>query len=92
MSLIKILSNDDKSKTFGYDTLEPPNLVTGLGASVLSYCIHIDSKCNLFILYVDTSPLDSLNMGPLLNLVKKMDIPLKNTDVKLPPASNNLYI
>lgn len=92
ISLIKTLSNDDKSKTFGYDTLESPNLITGLGAGILSYCIHMNFKCNLFIVYVDTSPVDSLNMGPLLNLIKKLDIPLQNTDIKLTQSSSNLYM
>ncbi|XP_018579485.1 uncharacterized protein LOC108917406 [Anoplophora glabripennis] len=92
VSLVKALSNDANSKGFGYSLLEPPNLVTGLGASVLSYCVHIKLKCNLFVMYVDTSPLDSLNMGPLLHLIKKLDIPLKNTDVRLSPSSSNLYM
>lgn len=87
-----MLSNEETSKIFGYDSLESPNLITGLGAAVLSYCVHVKLKCNLFVVYVDTSPLDSLNMGPLLNLIKKLDVSLKNTHVQLSPSSSNLYM
>ncbi|KAJ8945864.1 hypothetical protein NQ318_002703 [Aromia moschata] len=91
VSLIRTVSNDP-SKSFGYEKLESPNLVSGLGASVLSYCIHLDLKCTLFVLYIDTSPLGSVNMEPLLKLVTKLDIPVKHTEMKISTSSSNLYM
>ncbi|KAJ8961644.1 hypothetical protein NQ314_005896 [Rhamnusium bicolor] len=91
VSLIRFLSNN-VSETFGYNKLESPNLVSGLGASVLSYCIYLGLPCTLFIAYVDTSPLDSVNMGPVLNLLKRIKLTVKSTKMKITSSSSNLYM
>ncbi|KAG5882133.1 hypothetical protein JTB14_005962 [Gonioctena quinquepunctata] len=93
-SLIRMLSSN-QNETIKYNKLQAPNLVTGLGANVLSYCIHIGLKCTLLIAYIDNAPLDSINIGILLELFRKLHIPvIKNVfnehieDI----SSSNLYI
>ncbi|KAJ8920524.1 hypothetical protein NQ315_005393 [Exocentrus adspersus] len=90
-SLVKMLTSNNKNKALDYGILECPNLVTGLGASILTYCLLAGVKCNLYVIYVDTAPLDSLNMKSLLMLFSDLGISLKNTNISLTPASN-LYM
>nr|XP_023025780.1 uncharacterized protein LOC111513786 [Leptinotarsa decemlineata] len=93
-ALLRMLSNDPEEKIH-CGQLETPNLVTGLGANVLSYCIHTELKCTLFIAYVDNSPLDSANIGVLLDLFTRLDIPVSKkviTERGEDLSSSNLYI
>ncbi|CAH0553972.1 unnamed protein product [Brassicogethes aeneus] len=97
---VVLRSLTNKSNTLGCINLEIPNLVTGLGASVLSYCKHFDLSCELFVVYMDNSPLDSRNTGPVLEMVKKMGFSVLFVDpkhrfisgAKIPTMSSNLYI
>ncbi|KAJ8984731.1 hypothetical protein NQ317_004996 [Molorchus minor] len=90
-SLIRVLTNDT-TNSFGYERLESPNLISGFGASVLTYCIHLGIKCTLFITYVDTSPLDSVNMGPLIGLLERIEIPITHNELKITTSASNLYM
>lgn len=77
-----------------YKTLESPNLVTGLGAAVLSYCIHIQRCCSLYIVYMNSIQLDSLTAQPVLELIHSLKLfsfkPLNLKKIKV--ADNNLYM
>ncbi|CAH1107983.1 unnamed protein product [Psylliodes chrysocephalus] len=92
ISLIRVLTNSEN--TFNYKKLEQPNLVTGLGACLLTYCIHQSlGKCTLFVIYIDKSHLDSYSSTAVLEVLKKLDIPIKNSNVKISSTSNNnLYM
>ncbi|KAF5284262.1 hypothetical protein FQR65_LT00263 [Abscondita terminalis] len=79
--------------TSTYPKLEVPNMVTGLSASVLSYCIHIDRSCSLYIGFFDEASLDSLNTYALLNLLETFGLRLhKRYEFENSNQSNNLYI
>ncbi|CAH1118795.1 unnamed protein product [Phaedon cochleariae] len=93
-SVIRIISNSSTRNTLEYVQLEPPNLVTGLGSSVLTYCIHMKMrKCTLFIAYMDISPLDFLNSGAILSLLKKLKIKVRNSHIQDNNVlASNLYI
>nr|CAI5868421.1 unnamed protein product [Callosobruchus analis] len=89
-SIIRTLTSG--STDFNIPNLEPPNLITGLGANVLSYCIHLGLSCCLFIVYFDSSLLDSLNVGPLIELSKKLELPLKKSNIQISVSTSNLYL
>ncbi|CAH1981960.1 unnamed protein product [Acanthoscelides obtectus] len=81
-SIIRKLSSN--STDFNIPNLEPPNLITGLGANVLSYCIHLGlNNCCLFVVYFDSSPLDSLSVGPLIELSRKLELPLRKSNIQV---------
>lgn len=76
-----------------YPKLETPNLVTGLSASILSYCIFKDLKCTLYVSFLDNEKLDSVNVEPILELLHQLGVgPLKNFTSKFKLPSNNLYM
>lgn len=89
-AIIRILTNDKKS--WPYKNLEPPNLVSDLPANILSFCIHCDIKCSLFIIYTDLLPCDSLNTKPLVNVLNQLNFQVANIyPVKPLISSGNLY-
>ncbi|KAK5638008.1 hypothetical protein RI129_012303 [Pyrocoelia pectoralis] len=73
--------------------LDVPNLVTGISASVFSYCVHINKNCSLFKVFLDEAPLDSINTVPLLNLIKTLGLNvLKMYKFQETSCYSNLYI
>ncbi|CAG9861048.1 unnamed protein product [Phyllotreta striolata] len=89
VSLVRVISNVDKKR----NNLEQPNLVTGLGATILEYCIHESiKKCTLYIIYMDKSPLDSFSCTPIFNVFTEIGIPINNRNIKARESSNNLYM
>ncbi|KAJ3665464.1 hypothetical protein Zmor_000958 [Zophobas morio] len=90
-TLIRKLSTDT-ADTFNCEKLESPNLVSGLGAGVVSYCIHSGLKSTLFVVYMDNSPLDSINTSPVVQLMKSLNLSVKAAASNLNPAASNLYL
>lgn len=90
-SLIRNLTTDN-SLSFGYEKLETPNLITGFSAAVFTYSIYNSWKCSLFVFYIDSLPLDSINSSPLVDLLQKIDLPINKIQTKLLEPSNNLYM
>ncbi|XP_050517009.1 uncharacterized protein LOC126891781 [Diabrotica virgifera virgifera] len=90
--LIRILSNTDND--IKYAKLEQPNLITGLGSAVLSYCIHHSiKKCTLFVIYIDKSQQLSFNSTPILDVFKNTKLPVRNYVVKDKLSNTgNLYM
>ncbi|XP_056631220.1 uncharacterized protein LOC130441522 [Diorhabda sublineata] len=90
--IIKTISNIESN--LSYTKLEQPNLVTGLGAAVLSYCIHQQiPKCTLIIIYLHQSQLDSFNSWPILDVFKKMGLSIQHCTIKDRVVNmNNLYM
>ncbi|KYB29278.1 uncharacterized protein PSMG1 [Tribolium castaneum] len=75
-----------------YKKLESPNLVSGLGADILSFCIHTGLKATLFVVYMDSSPLDSINTTPIIQLIKLLDLDVNMSCTNLNPVPSNLYL
>ncbi|GJQ69546.1 hypothetical protein Trydic_g6645 [Trypoxylus dichotomus] len=70
-----------------------PNLVTGITANLLSYCVHTNRDCQLFIGFMEQAPLDSINSEPFLSLFKKIGLEIKSCyNLILQAPSNNLYM
>lgn len=91
LSLIRILTNSEAM--FPYQQLEQPNLVTGLGANILSFCLHYKLKCTLFIIYSDLLPSDSINTKPFLDIFNLIGFPIVKLKKQQPIVSyGNLYI
>lgn len=89
-AVIRILTND--KKYWPYKNLEPPNLVSDFPANILSFCIHCDIKCSLFVIYTDLLPCDSLNTKPLVNVLNQLNFQVANLyPVKPLISSGNLY-
>ncbi|XP_060526397.1 uncharacterized protein LOC132702018 [Cylas formicarius] len=91
-TLVRCLTNNGKVPFDFCEKLEAPNLITGLGAGVLSYCVYKSIKCSLFVIYMDNSPLDSINSKYFVNLMSKMGFVLKNSLLTISTGSSNLYI
>ncbi|KAK4878633.1 hypothetical protein RN001_011139 [Aquatica leii] len=73
--------------------LEVPNMITGLSASVFSYCVHNDRPCTLYIGFFDEVPLDSLNTHSLLNLFEQLNLRISKRYTFEPTNQfNNLYV
>ncbi|XP_044258416.1 uncharacterized protein LOC123007277 [Tribolium madens] len=90
-TLIRKLSTE--SNCFpNYKKLESPNLVSGLGADVLSFSIHTGLKSTLFVVYMDNSPLDSINTSPIIQLIKLLDLNVNLSSTNLNPVPSNLYL
>lgn len=88
-----IRSLSTKNKTSDIPKLKIPNLITGITANLLSYCIHTKRDCQLFVGFIDAAPLDSINSEPFLNLFKQLRLDIKyyyNLVSQAP--SNNLYM
>lgn len=78
---------------YGCNVLESPNLVTGICAAVLSYCIQIEQPCSLYVAYIDSAPLDSITIRPIVSLLKQLNIvEIKSDCFAKPVPSNNLYM
>ncbi|XP_049820518.1 uncharacterized protein LOC109599619 [Aethina tumida] len=90
-TLIKCLSTNE-ANTYGYTKLESPNIITGLGANILSYSVHTNLQCSLFNAYMDNSPLDSRNSTPILNLIGKLGFTVLPCDLKMNAPAHNLYM
>lgn len=91
VSFIRSLAYNKKSTLS--PKLESPNIVTGLGANFLAYSCFIDRPCELYIGYIDGTPLDSINSQPFVNLLEKLNLGKLEKcvmDFKMP--SNNLYM
>lgn len=91
--IIRKLETSIIKKTGNYFNLDVPNLVTGLSASVLSYCKHENLPCILYIAFFDEVTLDSLNTTELTNLLKHLGIKTVKEYVSISKiADNNLYM
>ncbi|KAB0791545.1 hypothetical protein PPYR_03345 [Photinus pyralis] len=102
--LVSLLENSDKRssciiKQLAYNTervhpnLDVPNLVTGISASVFSYCVHTNTSCSLFKIFFDELPLDSINTMPLLDLIETVGLNvLKTYKLEATASHSNLYI
>lgn len=89
-AIIRILTNDTMS--WPYKNLEPPNLVSDLPANILSFCIHCNIKCSLFVIYSDLLPCDSLNTKSLVDILNQLNFPVTNLySVKPLISSGNLF-
>jgi hypothetical protein len=91
-NLIRVLSTENAGDVFNCKKLESPNLVLGLGAEVLSFSSHTGLKSTLFVVYMDNSPLDSINTHSVIQLMKSLDLPVKLAVSKLNPSPSNLYL
>ncbi|KAK9758742.1 hypothetical protein QE152_g644 [Popillia japonica] len=68
-------------------------LSTGITANLMSYCIHNNRGCQLFIGYVEQAPLDSINSEPFLRLFGEIGLEIKSHyNMILQAPSNNLYM
>lgn len=75
------------------EVLQSPNLITGICAAVLSYCIQIERPCSLYVTYIDSAPLDSITLRPIVNLLKQLNIVKIQSDCYAKPVSaSNLYM
>lgn len=82
-----------KEQKIGYQRLKMPNLVTGFGASAFSYCVYKKQDCELFIEYIDYTPIDSMSAGPFINLLDQIQIgKMQPFITKTSVASHNLYM
>lgn len=76
-----------------YKKLNAPNLVTGFGASIFSYCAHIKKDCILFVSYVSYVPIDTLSAKPFINLLQFLEIgSLLSFKINKSIANHNLYM
>lgn len=76
-----------------FPKLQIPNLITGITANLMSYCIHNNRGCQLFIGYVEQAPLDSINSEPFLRLFGEIGLEIKSHyNMILQAPSNNLYM
>lgn len=77
----------------GYKKLNAPNLVTGFGTAIFSYCSHIKKDCTLFNSYVSYVPIDTLSSKPFIDLLQFLHIgnllPFK---INKSAATHNLYM
>lgn len=90
-TLIRKLSTETNS--FGnYTKLESPNLISGLGADVLSFCIQLGLRSTLFVVYRDCSPFDSINTNPIIQLMKVLGLNVKLNLKNLNPITTNMYL
>ncbi|XP_030755704.1 uncharacterized protein LOC115882023 [Sitophilus oryzae] len=71
--------------------LETPNLIQGLGATVLTYCLCQKHQAYLWIVYTDHLPLDSMNSAELIKLLKFLGLDIK-VSFKESPVVSNLYM
>ncbi|KAK3925860.1 Proteasome assembly chaperone 1 [Frankliniella fusca] len=77
--------------------LESPNLVTGVPASILSWCEVFDKPGCLYVSYTDSPHLDSISAEPLVNVFSSVGGGVFKTNVlsfqsAIPEPSSNLYI
>lgn len=91
-TLIRVVHTKGGLDKVNYTKLESPNLVSGLGADVLSFCSQRGFNSILFVIYMDNSPLDSLNTRSVVNLFKSLKLPVQLTLNNLNSVSNNLYL
>lgn len=91
-TLIRVVRTKSELDKTNYAKLESPNLVSGLGADVLSFCSHRGLDSILFVIYMDNSPLDSLNTRPVVDLFKSLKLPVQLTLDNLNSVSSNLYL
>lgn len=88
---IQMLHNTHKPE-INYPILQVPNMITGITANLLSYCVHTNRDCQIFIGFFDTAPMDSVSARPFLELFKKIGIHSDKTFLLTMRApSNNLY-
>ncbi|XP_066152143.1 proteasome assembly chaperone 1 [Euwallacea fornicatus] len=71
--------------------LEAPNLIQGLSASVLTYCICCKISASLWVIYMDNMPLDSANGAEIVKLLGILGIKAA-VDFKSDDLNSNLYI
>ncbi|XP_066254254.1 proteasome assembly chaperone 1 [Euwallacea similis] len=71
--------------------LEAPNLIEGLSASILTYCVCCNINASLWIIYMDNMPLDSANGAEIVKLFRILGIKVA-IDFKCDDLSSNLYI
>ena len=89
---IRTLHNAHKPE-INYPILPVPNMVTGITANLLSYCVHTNRECQIFVGFFDAAPVDSINSRPFLELFKKMGVQSDKTFLLTMQApSNNLYM
>lgn len=73
--------------------LENPNLVAGIGAAVLSFCVHNRRSCCLYVAYIDRVTIDSRTLSPLLELLRQINVlDVNASDVSAGSLSSNLYM
>lgn len=89
-SLVRVLTNE---KTSLYEPLEPPNLISDFVSNVITFCIRCNIKCTVFVIYTDLLPTDSLNTGPLVDILKQINFPtIKLNNIKPILSQGNLYV
>lgn len=78
---------------FNCRKLESPNLATGIGAAVMSFCVFRERPCGLFIAFVCSAPLDSVTAKPIVELLSRLNV-CKESDLKVNVTvpSSNLYM
>lgn len=78
---------------FNCKKLESPNLATGIGAAVMSFCVFKNRACGLFVAFVSSAPLDSVTARPIVELLSRLNV-FKESDLKINVSvpSSNLYM
>lgn len=75
-----------------YNRLESPNLVSGLGAGIMSFCVYKNKACALFVAYICSAPLDSVTARPIIELLSKLNIYKGEYKIGVDTPSSNLYM
>ncbi|XP_054273389.1 proteasome assembly chaperone 1-like [Macrosteles quadrilineatus] len=81
-SFIRSLSTKDCSLKSQAQSLELPNTMSGFPAAVLSWCQAKNKSAVVYVLYTESSSLDSICAQPVLQMLKSSPF------VKVPPSSN----
>lgn len=90
ITFTRCLTNLDNVPYSFCKRLETPNVAKELGASVLTYCIHSNVKCSLWVIFTDNTPIDSINSSEIVKLLKKLGFGVKEPKVSI--SESNLYM
>ncbi|KAK9881948.1 hypothetical protein WA026_018142 [Henosepilachna vigintioctopunctata] len=80
------------SYNFGVRKLIAPNLISGLGSNIFSYCIYNNLICSSFIFYLNNTPPDSINSKPIIELAKNMCLSPNSFSTRMTAPIHNLYM